>query len=226
MQSAYRYNRCDHCGSKEELLKGAKAVYKICGGCRFVHYCSFACQKKDWASHKKNCSSGPSAKTLNKLALQLLNKIRDSGSYKLHIPDMVAMGKRVLGLYTTYEVATAALAGSRTDLMRVTPWNKTYILPQVYDESYFFTPTVSVDGQGANAVLPLNGGSMEQVLIDGTNGEKVDQVFATAREEEAIIPINIRNLLEKFKIGKIRHLFLYIYGKKRDINLRYLLHGQ
>jgi hypothetical protein len=31
-------------------------VYKCCAGCRWVYYCSRACQKRDWKTHKALCT--------------------------------------------------------------------------------------------------------------------------------------------------------------------------
>jgi hypothetical protein len=39
---------CMECGAHESL--------KACAGCNIVRYCSRACQKADWGSHKENCS--------------------------------------------------------------------------------------------------------------------------------------------------------------------------
>ena len=45
--------RCDVCG-----LQAAKTErpFQVCNGCRGRRYCSRACQKADWASHKQSCA--------------------------------------------------------------------------------------------------------------------------------------------------------------------------
>lgn len=42
------------CASCQEIEKMEKK-YKKCGRCGLVYYCSKACQKENWANHRKNC---------------------------------------------------------------------------------------------------------------------------------------------------------------------------
>jgi hypothetical protein len=45
--------RCAVCGAATR--PGGKRLRK-CARCRAVRYCSEACQKEDWTSHKQQCS--------------------------------------------------------------------------------------------------------------------------------------------------------------------------
>ena len=44
------YDVCSGCGATE-------GPFRMCGGCRNVNYCSTACQKKSWPSHKPRCAA-------------------------------------------------------------------------------------------------------------------------------------------------------------------------
>ena len=53
---------CNFCGVKakraidEPIIEGrGKIVFKRCGRCKAVHYCSPSCQKADWKGHSKTC---------------------------------------------------------------------------------------------------------------------------------------------------------------------------
>lgn len=48
--------RCERCKNR----KGAKLY--LCKGCKCTHYCSYACQKRDWKEHKAQCKSSASWK--------------------------------------------------------------------------------------------------------------------------------------------------------------------
>lgn len=41
------YSVCAGCGTA--------MANKVCGRCREVHYCSSACQKRDWPKHRADC---------------------------------------------------------------------------------------------------------------------------------------------------------------------------
>lgn len=43
------HKRCVSCGKVENKMSA-------CGGCSFTFYCSRACQKKDWPTHKAECN--------------------------------------------------------------------------------------------------------------------------------------------------------------------------
>jgi len=42
-------NRCMKCDRRGPVAK--------CGGCEFQRYCSSECQRRDWKTHKKNCTT-------------------------------------------------------------------------------------------------------------------------------------------------------------------------
>ena len=46
-----RMKICDGCDL-------ATAKCRLCAGCRKAHYCSVACQKRHWKSHKRECRRG------------------------------------------------------------------------------------------------------------------------------------------------------------------------
>jgi hypothetical protein len=60
------------------------------------------------------------------------------------------------------------------------------------------------------------------VAIKGNREEQVEQLLLAARDEEAMIPIDIRNRLEKYKLEK-QDLWIYLLGKKRGVALHYEL---
>ena len=45
--------RCDICGLQ---AANTERPFQVCNGCRGRRYCSRACQKADWASHKQSCA--------------------------------------------------------------------------------------------------------------------------------------------------------------------------
>ena len=51
---------CQGCKIPEQ--KGKARSFKVCGGCKYVRYCSSECQKQNWKSHKTMCleKRGPS----------------------------------------------------------------------------------------------------------------------------------------------------------------------
>jgi len=60
--------RCQNCTKTREEI-GGKPKFMVCGTCKYklefvVHYCSRACQKADWPSHKKHCGKEKVAKKL------------------------------------------------------------------------------------------------------------------------------------------------------------------
>ncbi len=50
---------CAYLGCTTFLLPGNKC--KLCSGCKVVHYCSAACQNKDWKMHKVGCKATAAA---------------------------------------------------------------------------------------------------------------------------------------------------------------------
>ncbi|KAI9021327.1 hypothetical protein DFJ74DRAFT_723945 [Hyaloraphidium curvatum] len=50
---------CSACGASSPQREG----FKRCSRCKLAHYCSKACQIKDWPGHKKNCNPGLLRKT-------------------------------------------------------------------------------------------------------------------------------------------------------------------
>jgi hypothetical protein len=49
--------RCDGCGAEET----AAAKLRKCGACHGIYYCTAACQKLDWKTHKKACAAAVAA---------------------------------------------------------------------------------------------------------------------------------------------------------------------
>jgi len=43
---------CGNCGTCRYMGE----PYKMCSGCKSVHYCSSECQKANWVNHKMNCN--------------------------------------------------------------------------------------------------------------------------------------------------------------------------
>ena len=54
-----------HPRDKEECEKCVKPAVKKCGACGLVYYCTPACQKMDWKSHKVTCKKGKTKLTEN-----------------------------------------------------------------------------------------------------------------------------------------------------------------
>ena len=55
--------QCNFCGIKEDKLQ-------CCAQCRKVNYCSRACQKNDWSSHKEECKKKSTKSRLEKAVRQ------------------------------------------------------------------------------------------------------------------------------------------------------------
>ena len=61
--------KCDKC--HEEYEKVGK-----CKSCKVAKYCSLACQKEDWAQHKKVCERD------TKMLKKIMNKLQKRGLYR------------------------------------------------------------------------------------------------------------------------------------------------
>ena len=48
---------CAHCGEVEPMM----GDFKRCSRCKKIHYCSSACQKAHWKTHKPTCGSAAAA---------------------------------------------------------------------------------------------------------------------------------------------------------------------
>src|SRR5205814_8185375 len=99
----------------------------------------------------------------------------------------------------------------------------------IFDESYFFLVVVDVDSWLSKVAVPFKDVETITTRPKGTRQEQVAAVYQVAKEEEAMVPLSIRNRLTKYEQGKGRTgqelLDLHIWGKKRSLPLNFVLSG-
>ena len=61
---------CSFCGNKD-----FESIFKLCGECEVVRYCSRICQRKHWASYKVLC------KAISDLTVKQSKKVENTGVY-------------------------------------------------------------------------------------------------------------------------------------------------
>ncbi|KAF9485097.1 hypothetical protein BDN70DRAFT_708232 [Pholiota conissans] len=61
-----------HCCVRCNMRESAARLYKTCGKCHSVYYCSQECQKLDWPSHKEKCPESERKKRVEKVFAALM----------------------------------------------------------------------------------------------------------------------------------------------------------
>ena len=65
---------CGDAQAREGGRVGGIPKFKMCGGCRAIHYCSLACQHRHWVLHKTDCKKMHLSESLAKLLEERLDK--------------------------------------------------------------------------------------------------------------------------------------------------------
>lgn len=236
MEPEYRGVICGNCDRSKVAISGERSIYKVCSACANVYYCSVECQKQDWPIHKTKCASLrniPSQKERLSLASQIADKLIQAKAHLLESPFLTFRTGHLIEWVIDGDTAKKALQDpSGYLLLKIAVSGKWYkdkpFLPLIMDEDYFFGCSVAIkcDEEYIRHVkiVTFSGVNYCELKIKGTNEKQVNTVYADCRDKDIMVPINVRNILEKYRRSdNLKILKVYLWDKKDNLPVAYNL---